>query len=347
MPRVRFTLPEVKEYPDTRPSSCPYCSGVIFHRHGVVQKAIRALYVKRVRALRYRCVECGRTFRHYPEGVDGHVQSKRLRALAALSWALGLSHRSVSDLLSSLGCGLSRMSSWRDVQEAGTKAVGGWLGRMRGRVSVLGADETVVKVRGKRVVVGFATDAVSGGLLGIDILADRDSEGFVRWLSGYVGRLGVRALVSDDLSTYKPVAERLGVEHQVCLAHVRKNVSVRLDEIEGWEEYKGRIWELLNELDERGGLRLLDMERRVRGEPKLRRLVVDLCNKWRSLLCHRRYRSVPSTNNCTERVIGRSKIRYKTVRGYKSMDGMMNGLGLTQWVWRGEDGLDLSELVAA
>ena len=40
---------------------------------------------------------------------------------------------------------------------------------------------------------------------------------------------------------------------------------------------------------------------------------------------------MPQTNNCTERTIGRSKIRYKTVRGYKSKEGMMNGLALTQW----------------
>ena len=52
-------------------------------------------------------------------------------------------------------------------------------------------------------------------------------------------------------------------------------------------------------------------------------------------------------NNGRERVIGRSKVRYKTVRGYKSIYGMLNGLGLTQWVWSGRDGLCIGELVAA
>ena len=56
---------------------------------------------------------------------------------------------------------------------------------------------------------------------------------------------------------------------------------------------------------------------------------------------------VPWTNNMAERAIGRSKIRYKTVRGYKSESGMLNGFGLTQWAWSGSDGLELSELVAA
>ena len=91
----------------------------------------------------------------------------------------------------------------------------------------------------------------------------------------------------------------------------------------------------------------MEMEVRVRDEPELRRLVVELCEKWRSVLCHQRVRGMPQTNNCTEQTIGRSKVRYKTVRGYKSEAGMMNGLGLTQWVWSGQDGLDLGELIAA
>ena len=137
------------------------------------------------------------------------------------------------------------------------------------------------------------------------------------------------------------------MDHQICLAHVRKNVRRRLDEIEGWDWYKSRIWLLLSELPEGGGGELLRMERKVRENVELRRLVVELSNKWRRLTRYKRVRGLPETNNCTERVIGRSKIRYKTVRGYKSVDGMMNGLGLTQWVWSGEDGLSVGDLVNA
>ena len=87
------------------------------------------------------------------------TKSIRLRGLAALSWALGLSLRSVSHLLGALGCDLSRMSVWRDVQAAGTIALGGWLSKDRGRVRLMGVDETVLKVGGNRTVVGFVTDA--------------------------------------------------------------------------------------------------------------------------------------------------------------------------------------------
>ena len=98
MPRVRFTLPEVKQKPDARPSSCPRCGGVVFHKHGQVEKEIKDLYISRVTVFRYRCVDCGGTFRRYPEGMDRHTQSKRLGALAALS-----GYKSVSSMLNGLG----------------------------------------------------------------------------------------------------------------------------------------------------------------------------------------------------------------------------------------------------
>ena len=120
-------------------------------------------------------------------------------------------------------------------------------------------------------------------------------------------KLGVKAIVSDDLNTYKPVVEELGLEHQICLAHVRKNMRRRLDEIEGWDWRKARIWLLLRELPDDGGRELLRMERKVREDAELRRLVVELSHKWRSLTRHKSVRGLPETNNCTERVIGRSK----------------------------------------
>ena len=91
---------------------------------------------------------------------------------------------------------------------------------------------------------------------------------------------------------------------------------------------------------------MLMMEREVREEPDLRRLAVDLCAKWRSLLCHKRMRGAHDTNNVTEQVIGGSNIRYKTLRGYKSIEGMMNGQWLTRRV-RGESGLDMGEPLVA
>ena len=95
----------------------------------------------------------GRTFRHYPEGIDRHDQSQRLRALVALLWALGLSHQSISYLLAALGAPIAKMTSWQDVQEAGLRARRGLV--LPALVEVMGADETVLRVKGKQRVVGL------------------------------------------------------------------------------------------------------------------------------------------------------------------------------------------------
>jgi hypothetical protein len=55
---------------------------------------------------------------------------------------------------------------------------------------------------------------------------------------------------------------------------------------------------------------------------------------------------VPNTNNRTEQAIGKSKVRFKTVRGFKSMAGMLAGVALTQWLYSGAAVHDMAELVA-
>lgn len=344
MPRVRFLLPEVKATQEARPTSCPYCRGQTFQRHSVVPKPLKDLHLLRVQVIRYLCTSCHRTFRHYPEGVDRHDQSKRTRGFCTLLWGLGLSLECVSQLLCSLGCSLSRMTVWRDVQELGQRVR--FRPRPLGLITILGADETVVKLKGKGLVVGFVTDPQSGELVGLDLLVEKDNRAFLLWLKGYAEKLGIKGLLTDDLATYKPVVEELGVEHQVCLAHVRKNVARRLKGIPGWEREKAQVAALMKELPEDGGKRLLALERQVRGEPAMRSLVVELCQKWRSLACYRRVPGMPSTNNRTEQVIGRSKVRYKLLRGFKSVEGLLNGLWLTQWLWTPGKVRDLSTLMA-
>lgn len=76
-----------------------------------------------------------------------------------------------------------------------------------------------------------------------------------------MGTLGAELLVSADLPmvrcarphAYKPVAERLDLGHQVCLAHVRKNVTRRLKAIAGWEAVREKLKGLLKELPLDGG----------------------------------------------------------------------------------------------
>ena len=124
--------------------------------------------------------------------------------------------------------------------------------RVAGGTPVIGADETIVKVLGKAKLVGFVADAESGGLLCIDMLVECDSEGFADWLKGYAERLRLEAVATADLYTYKSVVDKLGLEHQVCVTHVRKNAARRLHKVKGWQGYKSRLRNLLDELPDDG-----------------------------------------------------------------------------------------------
>ena len=274
------------------------------------------LCVDKAAVVRCRRSDCGRTFRQYPEGVVRGGQTRRMRGWAALARALGLSPRSASHLLAAFGVSVSRMSVWRDVQEAGRNARRKQAGRARGRATVIGADEAVVRVKGETAFVGVVTDAATGEVLGLDVLVKRDSDGFIERLGDFARNCGVEAMASDNLSAYKPAVERLGLDHQICIARVKKRARKRLDRIDGRDWVKAGIWRLLTEPPPSGGLELLRLERAVRdGDAALRRLRADLSGKWRAPLCRRRRRDVPRTNNAAERAIGRSKIRCETVRG--------------------------------
>ncbi len=340
--KIRLLVPQVNPQPEGRPQACRWCGSSLLQRHQSVSKAVIDTQVRQTMAVRYRCTACGRTFRHYAKGVNHYRQSQRVMGLAVLLWTLGLSEWATSHVLHALEAGIHRSSVHRNRLRAGALLQ---RRRLRGRMRVLGADETVVRVRGKATLLGFVVDGESGKTIGVDVLVEQDSAAFLGWLRSYTEALGVEVLVTDDLLTYKPVSEALGLDHQVCLAHVRRWVARRLRRIRGWEEEKAIVKEVVQELPPDGGERLLGLERRVRHSPELRRLVVALVQRWPSLICYQRRPGVPSTNNRTEQAIGKSKVRFKTVRGFKSMAGMLAGVALTQWLGSGARVHDLRELV--
>jgi len=219
------------------------------------------------------------------------------------------------------------------------------------KAPVLGADETEVKLSGNGVTLGFLTDPSTGEIVGMRVLASREGEELAAWIMNAAQHFGAKVLVSDELESYKPAAEAAGVQHQLCLAHWRKAVALRLKRIQGYAEEKKLIREALKQLDEpaRKTIRWLHRQfRRVqppgKGERQspgyaLRMLTLDIVENWQRLTCYqqsaeplrdnlgrktpRRYR-VPETNNATENAIGRGgKIRAKRMRGFKRADTIL------------------------
>ncbi len=117
LPIIWLRMPDVNTEPKGRPKRCPHCGSYILQRWGRITKPIRDTHELQVEIHRYRCTECGRTFRAYPEGVDRSERSLRLRRLAAVTWALGLSLEEVVRVFETFGVNLSRTTIWRDGQE--------------------------------------------------------------------------------------------------------------------------------------------------------------------------------------------------------------------------------------
>ena len=342
--KITLVIPTVQSVPTDRPTRCPQCASPYLARHGCVTKPVTDTKLAAVQAMRYRCTGCGVTFRHYPGGVSRARQSQRLVVLAVLMQGLGLSCSATSHLLRAQEAGIAPVTVWRDVQALGQRL------RQRRpagrRVAVLGADETYVHLQGRTTCLGVVTDAQSGETLGVEVLVEQDAAGFLRWLQGFVQDLGVQVVVTDDLSTYKPVLERLGVQHQVCIAHVRKNVTKRLRDLPGQEAVKTAVRELVRDFPPWGERALRELAKTLRRHVPWRRFLSELADKWRSLRRFREDSRVPATNNVTERAIGRSKVRYKTVRGFKSEEGMLNLVALTQWLYTPQPIHDLQALVS-
>jgi transposase-like protein len=336
---VVLKLPDVKSEAEGRPERCPSCKGETFQRWGGQLRPIRDPQVRYVMVYRYRCCRCRHTFRHYPTGVDQAQQSQRLRKLAALMWVMGLSYRGIAALLPVFRVGISRMSAWRDEQA--------WAEQLRKQrkwksVRVLGLDGAYVRALGGVRPVLVAVDVGAGQPVAIGYVDEYNPAAVRRWLEPLVKQLGVSVIVTDDLVHYKTVAQKLDLEHQICQFHVRRWVGRTLKELQTslpppWQEMLAEVKQLLQDLPIEGSRRLfemwkqIDVPRSARDEPRtpvdqLRDLLIRLSEHWESYRLFDWQPDVPWTNNATEQVIGRMKVRSRTVRGYKTQSGLLAGL---------------------
>lgn len=117
MPAVVLHLPEKENGVCGRPSRCPSCQSQILQRWGKQPKILQDKDKNITRVPRYRCCDCGSTFRVYPNGVDRSGNTRRIRRLAAALFALGISSREIEKLFKSVGIHLSHSTIWRQGRE--------------------------------------------------------------------------------------------------------------------------------------------------------------------------------------------------------------------------------------
>lgn len=331
---ITLRLVAVNSHPTNRPSSCRYCGHPILQKWGTVIKPLRDSQLQRVLVHRYHCTRCHRTFRHYPPGVEHADQSLRLQQLAALCWQFGFSTRNVSGLFNAFGVSLAHMSVWRDVQK---RAASLCQQRLRPPMRVLGLDGVYGHVAGQPYAATVAVDPGNGRLISLAQIDEQSVEQVVAWLKPIVIELGIEVLVTDDLKEAARVAERLGLQHQVCQFHLIRWVERVLRELQGgleaeWRWVAERLRDLVKELPAAGQTELfalykqLPAERKVRGARasplyRLRQLMLRLSEHWDRYRLYQERSDVPRTNNRTEQAIGRWRTRSRSVRGFKSADG--------------------------
>jgi len=377
--RIEVRLPKVEPDVYTKPKECPQCGGRHFRPHGVQgeQKRIRDLGYERVTSFRQKCLRCGYKMRVYPRGVSGAQQSDRLKGITVLLYVLGLSYGAVSDFVGALGCYVSKTTVYDNVQEAGKKA------RQRQRSSVkksgkrpvVGADGTYVKVKGEQVGIEVVVDDESGELLGLDIIVSENSEEVLEIIQEVVEDVDADVIVSDDHGAYKETAMGLGLAHQICRSHVKRNVDELAESIgqqlkrkeplpedvdsspERLREDLEALCQLVRARPENALDRLEKMYDRYKAAPtpkkgqrqtawyRTRMLITRLWDRWLNLTLDQRRDDLDGTNNSCERVIGWwIKERYRTMRGYKRSESIRNVVTLTARMGARSGRYDMMEL---
>lgn len=371
---LHLLLPCVEPDEMKLPERCPHghCGGRRFRRHQAVPKAVRDTGYHQVTAQRYQCLRCGRTFRVYPQGVTQARSSQRLIALAVMLYLLGLSYGAVSLALTALGVPLCKSRVYDRVQEMAARVPGL---RREGvfndvRTPALGGDVTYVKCRGQWLPLGLTVDETRGLVLTVDRLSGEDTAVLKDWLTPIAEAVGAQLLVSDDADAFKQVAEDLGLEHQVCKSHVKRNTDALIDTLTaviGAAPADASLQALgvspaqaVADLEELGRLirrrrpeevtvleRLHDRYAQALaprpGEQatlayRVRLLFLDRWNLWPRLTRYRTWRgpdgqTIDGTNNNAERAIGWwIKERYRTMRGYKRPQSALNVSRFLAWV---------------
>jgi transposase-like protein len=344
--RLKLLLPDVDPKKFEMPKQCPQpgCHGMRFYPRQEVKKRIVDSRSQEVSAWRYECLQCGHTFRVYPQGVSSQQISKRVLGMALMLYMLGLSYGAVEIVLACLMVGIGKSSVYRAVQAAARRVPG--MKRQQiltgYKTKAIGADVTSVRCHGKWIPLGIVVDACNGLVLSIDELPGEDAEQLKAWLEPIMETVEADVLVTDDADGFKKVADETGRSHQVCKSHVVRNtealvaVQQALDDLRHLKELiHSRQPEEQTCLEEMY-LRYANARKPGKGKKhdvayRLRNLFMDRWNLWPRLTFYRNWKDeygfviLDGTNNDCERSIGWwIKERYRSMRGYKCTQSALN-----------------------
>jgi len=253
------------------------------------------------------------------------------------------------------------------------------------RTPVLGGDVTSVKCSGRWLQLGLTVDDTGGLVLTVDGLDGEDAQTLEEWIAPIAAQVEAELLVTDDADGFKKVADNVGLKHQVCKSHVKRNTDALIETLKPLAEADKdgslaangvspqqavadleRLGELIRSRQPQQEDELGVMHQRyvAAGPPgeneqasvayRLRLLFLDRWTLWRRLTRYRTWQgpageTIDGTNNNSERAIGWwIKERYRTMRGYKRAESAVNVSRLLAWCGNqlNSGGADLDSLIA-
>jgi transposase-like protein len=179
MPVILIRLPEVRVQPNGRPTQCPHCGSEILQRWGRVTKPVKSRRDLVAVIYRYRCQECERTFRDYPEDIDRSNHARGIRRLAAVLWALGLSYREIIRILGKNQIKLSRSTIWREGQEVTAQLSGRKINKFRQEYRI---DKNYIHKVSNNFGLVLAVDLCDGEYIILGTLNEHNPSYVTSWL---------------------------------------------------------------------------------------------------------------------------------------------------------------------
>lgn len=249
-----------------------------------------------------------------------------------------------------------------------------------GKRAAMGSEGTYVRVKGEKVGIQVVVDDQTGDLLGLDIMVSEGAEEVKDLLGEVAEQVEAEVLVSDDLDSYKEVADELGLDHPICRSHVKRNVEDLAEKLrkqrhdrqepvppevasspEQLETDLAMLAHLVAQRPSDAAETLKDLYHGYKAAPKpppkqrhsvwyrMRMLLTRLWVRWDRLTLDLRRNdlTLEGTNNASERLIGWwIKERDRSMRGYKRPASIFNVVTLTARMGARSGQYDMAELYA-
>ena len=189
---IVLRLDEFNSNVESRPKFCPYCGSQFLQGWGTGAKAVQDTQTEVVDYRRYRCTACQRTFRYYPPGVDRTHLTQRIRKIAGMAWALGLSAREAVEVFSESGVELNYMAVWREGNALINRLKDHFGPDQPGRYSI---DKQFLKNKGRGIGTSIMVEMGEGKTVVLGRMDEVDYRKVLAWLDPILKDLDIRVSI--------------------------------------------------------------------------------------------------------------------------------------------------------